>query len=62
MAKTYLSRHNISAHKNWQMAPNFNTTSKLASSPPLSTSCLMAEKPANEAFEFDLSPLFILKR
>ena len=52
----------VSAHKNWQIAPNVNATRKHQSSPPLSTSCLMTEKPANEAFEFDLSVIIILKR
>ena len=57
-----LSMCRVSAYKNWQIAPNVNATRKHQSSPPLSTSCQIVEKPANEAFEFDLFSLFILKR
>ncbi len=52
----------VSAHKNWQNAPNVNAISNHPSFRPLSTSRSIAEKPANEAFEFDLTSLFILKR
>ena len=61
-SEVLLSMCCISAHKNWQNAPIVNTKHKHPNSRPLSTSCLMTEKPANEAFEFDLSSLFILKR
>ena len=61
-SEVLLSMCRVSTHKNWQNAPNVNATRKHQSSSPLSTSCLMTEKPANEAFEFDLIPLFILNR
>ena len=61
-SEVLLSVRSVSAHKNWQIAPNVNATRKHQSSPPLSTSCLMTEKPVNEAFEFDLSVIIILKR
>ena len=61
-SEVLLSMGRVSAHKNWQNAPNVNAINNHPSSSPLSTSCLMTEKPANEAFEFDLTPLFILNR
>ena len=61
-SEVLLSMCRVSAHKNWQIAPNVNATRKPSSLRPLSTSRSTAEKPANEAFEFDLTPLFILKR
>ena len=61
-SEVLLSMRRVSAHKNWQIAPNVNTTSSPSYIRPLSTSRTRAEKPANEAFEFDLTSLFILKR
>ena len=61
-SEVLLSMRRVSVHKNWQIAPNVNAISNHPRSSPLSTSRSTAEKPANEAFEFDLSSLFILKR
>ena len=61
-SEVLLSMCRVSAHKNWQIAPNVNATHKHSIPRPLSTSCQVAEQPANEAFEFDLPSLFILKR
>ena len=61
-SEVLLSMRRVSVHKNWQIAPNVNATRKHSSPRPLSTSCLMTKKPANEAFEFDLSVIIILKR
>ena len=61
-SEVLLSMLRVSAHKNWQNAPNVNATRKHSIPRPLSTSHSTAEKPANGAFEFDLALLFILKR